>query len=574
MSHAVLGSEQAASEKPVGPELSHRVLSVLTALALLIILPALWTRTTQTTPALGILVSLGYLGAIGLGAAALVVRDTVHLRRVDLTTLVMSIVLELGQIPHLLSSHYRYSEDEGPLTAAAIRVLEHGHSPYGVHWPHQVGPLPTQLLNGRIIDVFPYPPLSAILGAVLGKIHQAWASPAVIDVFAMVVLVILIYRLMPVPLRPLAVLLGFALTFVAPKGWQGTPVVLSLPLILLTLWQWVEVGKTGRLTRADVGRALCLGLASSSQQLVWFIIPFLVVGMYSLHRDRLGRKPVLRMIATYLLVAAAPFVVINLPFAITSFHAWYVDVGSVITEHEIPLGVGIPMLIVNALPGSGNLQIFTAVGALAYLAGLIWFGQQVRRLAPALLVLAMLPFLFTIRSLDTYEAAFAPLAVLAAIGTWPPGLAGEDRPGLVIRRARWRLVPAAVAAVAFIALIVGLALPPPLKMTITTAQVGVKNHLNRLIVIVHNTSSHLLTPYFLTYRAGNDGHFWHRDVGPKSIRPGQTVTYLLRPLKHKYATLADKGPIRLVVVTNQPQTVASVTVHLDPTYMHRKHTHT
>jgi hypothetical protein len=236
----------------------------------------------------------------------------------------------------------------------------------------------------------------------------------------------------------------------------------------------------------------------------------------------------------------------------------------VITEHEIPLGVGIPMLMVNALRGSGNLQVFTAVGGLAYLALLIWFGQQARRLAPALLVLAMLPFLFTVRSLDTYEAAFAPLAILAAIGTWPIGEPADERPGLIIEKPRWRRLPAAVGVLAFIALIVGLTFPPPMKMTITTAQVGHKGFLRRIIVVVHNTSSHLLTPYFLTYRAGNDGHFWHRMSGPKSVRPGQTVTYLLRPQKRKYAVISNKGPIRLIAVTNQPETVTAIAIHPDP----------
>ena len=54
--------------------------------------------------------------------------------------------------------------------------------------------------------------------------------------------------------------------------------------------RWPDIGRAGRLRRSDLLRAACLGAACATQQLAWFVAPFLLVGLFALRRGELPAR--------------------------------------------------------------------------------------------------------------------------------------------------------------------------------------------------------------------------------------------------------------------------------------------
>jgi hypothetical protein len=320
------------------------------------------------------------------------------------------------------------------------------------------------------------------------------------------------------------------------------------------------------------------------------------------------------MIAAYLAVAAAPFAVLNLPFAVVGFHDWFEQLASVITQHTIPLGVGVPLLTIDVLSGSGDLEAFAISAALVYLALLVIFAVRIDRLAPALVLLAMLPLMFTVRSLEAYETVFAPLAVLIAIGVRSGPLrpdrdplpaaipdpepaptrspiapvpittslfdpapttdlsptplatpaAPESIPPSPLPMAqpllgRWNLIAPVLAVASFAALLVGLATPGPLKLQVAYADHTPAGRIDGLSVTAHNASGHVVTPHFLIYAGGTPGNFWIVTSGPTSLEPGATARFVLWAPLRSDDVAADEAA-RLLAVADRPGTVSAVSI--------------
>ena len=67
--------------------------------------------------------------------------------------------------------------------------------------------------------------------------------------------------------------------------------------------RWPDIGRAGRLRRSDLLRAACLGAACATQQLAWFVAPFLLVGLFALRRGELPARRAFGTVASFAGVA-------------------------------------------------------------------------------------------------------------------------------------------------------------------------------------------------------------------------------------------------------------------------------
>jgi hypothetical protein len=250
---------------PVG--VARRAVSLLALLVLFQGLP-----TALRASALG----RGYLTAgfgvlygllLATAVAVLLARRRAGLARLDVLVLALAVV-RLGLL--LASStgpgKHVYHDDEGALVTMAARSLAAGGHVYGVHFVRTTavfGINLTPLVGGGWADTFGYPPLSVLLTAPLVHVLPSWVPVAgLVSLGGLVLAAVVMFRLLPEAVRPGATLLLFGVSWMFPYAREGYPVFLTLAPLAVVVARWTRVGVGGRLSRADLGTAACLGLAS------------------------------------------------------------------------------------------------------------------------------------------------------------------------------------------------------------------------------------------------------------------------------------------------------------------------
>jgi hypothetical protein len=543
----------------------HRALSVVAAASLLVGLRTIWINATTDGAGFGLIVTLCYFAVLSLIVAALCCRDRRSLVRIDLLVLVVASLIELTDLHRFVVRSFTYDVDEGVLTAHAMTALRHGVNPYRPAWPHAVSLFPTQLMGGGIVDRFDYPPLSAVLGAAAGLVWHGLATPAVLDGVALLAAGVIMFVAFPPRWRPLAVLVTFGIGFDATRAASGDPAVIALPFLAVALWQWPKVGAGGELGRSGIVRAVCLGLAAATQQLAWFIVPFVVVGMWRVRRGELPPRQAATVIGRCLAISAATFAVVNLPFAIAGPVDWWQGVTSVLTQHAVIYGPGLAMISDNILPVSGALGFYNYATGLLYIAFLVMFAVGIKRFGTAAAVLPMAVFLLSVRSQDTYYLVFAPVWIMTAVTTSRADFASAPPLSLPTSMPTWLHRPRTLRGAtiglyipALACLIVAVATPRPLHMRVlsTTADAA---SVAEISVDVLNTSSHLVAPHFVLVTRAEIGRYWRVATGPSALRPGQQARYELLAPVGGTPSVPDAS-MRLVAVSDDPQTISTVVV--------------
>lgn len=540
----------------------HRVLSVVTAASLIAGLRAIWINATSGGARFGLVVTLCYLALFLLLVAALCVRGRRSLVRVDLGVLAVALVIELIQIHRSVVERLAFTGDEGTLSAHALSALRHGHNPYALSWPQAVTSFPTQLMGGGIVDRFTYPPLGIVLGAAAGLVWHSLASPVVITGLALMATSVIMFVVFPRELRPLAVLVIFGITFETARAGNGAPAVIALPFLVVTLWQWPRTGAGGRLARAGIARAVCLGLAAATQQLAWFIVPFVLVGMWRVRRGELSRRQTAAVLARYLGVSLAVFAVVNVAFAIVGLGDWWRGLTSVLTQHAVIYGPGLAMLSGNVLRGSGALDFYSYATGFLYIAFLLVFAVRIRRFGTLVAVLPMIVFFLSIRSEDTYYVVFAPLWIVTTVTTSRADFAAAREmplPAWLRRPVAFRAATAALFVPTVACLLVAILTPPPLRMQVVSTVATNPGRVDQINVIVHNSSGHAVEPHFALVAHANLGIYWRVGQGPPTLLAGQSATYqLLAPGVGPPFTQASTA--RLDALSDDPQTLSSAQV--------------
>ena len=220
-----------------------------------------------------------YLGILGVAALALMVKSRRGLIRVDALILAIASILVVGG---LILQHK--PSDEGTLVAQAARSLLGGGQVYGVAWPQlfsQQNIPVTWTMNGGADYTFGYPPLAALLVAPALLFASFPAADSIVTTLVLLIGAVVLWRMLPVDWRSggTAVMLGFP--FLPHYARLGYPAVIAMVLLIPVVIRWPAIGAGGRLSRGDVLRAVCLGAACATQQLAWFVAPFLLVGLFA-----------------------------------------------------------------------------------------------------------------------------------------------------------------------------------------------------------------------------------------------------------------------------------------------------
>ena len=440
-------------------------------------------------------------------------------------------------VPQAVSIHVRryYTTDSAAFNQLATRALLHGKDPYETSMASAANLLNppshfwTYLANGGHITQVSYPAGSFLLEApamALGFHHELadWT-----DLVAWLVAGILLFLLLPVGLRWLAVLVFMAASFVGSFSAGGTD-ALFIPFLIVAVWRWDRFGTgTGAGLAGWVG-PVALGLACAVKQTPWFCLPLLLIGL-GIEATRRGEAP-WRVPTRYLVVVVGVFAACNLPFVIWGPRAWADSVLLPFTKPLVADGQGLVTVALHGLTGGVVLPLLSVAAALAYVALLAAFVVWYPALKLVWLFVLPLVLLVPGRSFSSYLIDFFPAALVAAVSVVGVPRSEVLDAGSAVRRWVARsavfvplLASAAVCVVAFTSAPLDLSV-----VAIHTSQATLR--LDSVTITVHNSTGHQVTPHFLVDTGEQHPMgFWTQVTpgGQLELAAGATATVLLRP---------------------------------------------
>lgn len=513
---------------------AHRLLSLLALLSLFGIAFSAWGAPVQV-PVTGVLVAIIYGAGLVLVVGVMSAQDSRTLGRLDLAVCGLALIALSGQALTNLYMNPGYGTDEAAFQQAAAVLLLHGHDPYGANL---IGALSqyrvpiqyaTSLLNGRTVSTFGYPSLPILVAALAVLITGGTQAVPVSDVVLLMFTTVAVFFMLPVNRRPVAILTCVGLPILFGFAASGVNAIICMALLSVAAYKWSSVGATGRLTRSNLLSAIALGLAVATQQIAWFIAPFLIVSIFLLRSEELGNRQAAKLTARYCGWVAAAFLTVNVPFIAWSFKAWLSSVAAPVTQHAIPYGQGLIDLTLFFHIGGGDIKAYETSAALLYVALLALFVLNFRTLARACFALPLIPFFYSSRSLAEYFMTPIAVLVVSLITVSPESVSAVSPLHLPsILAGRRRLVSAALFAPAFVLLSLALASPGPLVITVTNMNTtGQLESVWKMSVRVHNRSSLSLQPHFATNSVGQASTFWNILSGPHALAPHATGNYVL-----------------------------------------------
>lgn len=545
----------------------HRALTLVAVISLFIGTRSAWTDAVASRLPVAGIITACYAGILLCGVLALAVRGGRALARVDLGVLALAVVLVLcGYWLHHAGS------DEGVLTAKAAHEILRGHLIYGQPWPQLFGPhgIPvTKTMSGGADYTYAYPPLTALLAAPVYAVVHSAAAATLVTTGALIAGSVLLWIMLPRPWRPAAtaVCLGFGL--LPAYARDGYPAIVALALLVPVVVRWPATGSGGRLGRGGVLRAVCLGAACATQQLAWFLTPFLLIGLYAVRRGELTPRAALTVLARHTGVAALTWAAVNAYFAAQNPHDWLTGLLLPLTQKGILHGQGVMDISYYFTDGSSRLDYYSYGSVLLLLGLLAATLLFVRRLGPALTVLPWLAFYFAVRSQDGYFILMTPLwlAAAATVPTtafataWQPRL---PRP-LTGRRAAAAL-SAGLLAPAVVCVGVAAAAPPPLRMSVTARLTDRPHHAHAITAVTVrtvNTTGTALPPHFASRTGQGASGWWTVTSGPATLAPHAVATYVLKPPDGPYRPPGGRHPrLYLIAVTGTPMTITTADIPL------------
>jgi hypothetical protein len=395
----------------------HRGLTLAAVMGLIVNTRGFWNAHVLSRPWLALVITVAYLVMLVAAVAALSAPRHRELGRVDIGVLVTAIVIKIVAAWNGIAGLKKLTVDEGMLMDAAARGLAKGRNPYTSTWPKIDPGLPTQLMDGRTVFDFGYPPLGVEIGAVVQRIFPSLVGIVLVAWLAMLATVLIVFFAAPKPLRPIATLGVLGLGTFTAYADNAYPSVIALPFLCLALWGWSRIGREGKLGWFGLVRAAALGAACSIHQLGWFLALFLVVGLVVLRLPELGLGRTFNLMLRYGGTALSVFFVSSLPFIITSPHAWLTGVFEPLLQHAVPHGQGLVGITHYVIGGSGALDLYGWATQLLLLALLVAFAFHLRTIGPAIAVLPWMIFMVSTRSQDGYWLLTMPLWLVALVTT-------------------------------------------------------------------------------------------------------------------------------------------------------------
>ena len=460
-----------------------------------------------------------------------------------------------------------YSTDEAAFVHGAADLLLHGHDPYGasllqslarfgvpsIYW--------TYTMSGGVVSTLGYPSLPVLVAAPFVGLVGSGQAVAFADVAVLLIAIVTTFIALPRPWRSLAVLLCVGFPSLEGFAAAGMSVVVMLPALIVVARNWTRVGDGGRLVRRDRLTAVALGLALSTNQLAWFIAPFILVGILLLRQGTLGRRRALALTGRYAGLAGLTFLTLNAPFIVWGASAWLRGVAAPLEQHALPYGQGLVGLTSALGLGGGAVDMYTYAGVAVYLGLLVLFAARFRMLARSCFILPLLALFVSGRSLSEYWLLLAAPIVVAALAADGVSLAAAAElrwPTRVRWRAPSRIVLPALFAPAAALLAAALLVPAPLSLGILRVAVNRPDTaVVRLWVAVRNLTGEPLRPHFAINSSGQASPFWRIESGPAVLAAGADARYVLGAID---VDPAIAGPFRLQAVTGSPRTLSSSSV--------------
>ncbi|HQU25974.1 MAG TPA: hypothetical protein PLS29_02970 [Acidimicrobiales bacterium] len=362
---------------------------------------------------------------------------------------VASLVAVVAVNAPLLAASAHFSTDAAAFNQRAAVLALHGVDPYRVAFHGtgvQLDPAAdywTYTLNGGHVDHLSYPAGSFLFVVPFVALGLTHLTTDWVDLAAWLVSAVALYLLSPRRVRWLAPLLVLATMF-TPLFTFGDTDALYVPFLILAAWHRERfVDETApRIVRWLA--PLALGVACAIKQTPWFTVPFFTMGVgYAAAGARRRVGPV---VARYLGLVAAPFVVLNLPYALWDPRAWLRGVLLPLRAPLVPDGQGLVSLVTHGVVHvlhPGDLQLAGAV--LVALLVVAYLGWPDRLERAWLFVLPLVLFVPS-RSLSTYLVDFTPAAMAGVLS----GAAAPVGPRLPGRVARPVLALGAFAAAALV----------------------------------------------------------------------------------------------------------------------------
>ncbi|MEU1463195.1 hypothetical protein ABZ467_21370 [Streptomyces sp. NPDC005727] len=544
-----------------GPAQWHRVLTLLADVSLFIGTRSLWSQAATHNLFLVAVVSLCYVSILTGGVLALTVRRTRSLARLDLMVLLTALTLTACAwwLNHA-------GGDEAVLTAQAARELVAGHPVYGQPWPwlfHGPNVALTPTIEGGYDFTYGYPPLAPLLAAPLLWVGGGGAPATAAATIALVTGAVLLWRLLPVPWRSAATMVCLGFGFLPGYARSGYPAIPAMVLLIPVVVGWPRIGRGGRLGTPGIARAVCLGAACATQQLPWFVAPFLLAGIHAVRRGELGGRAATAVCARILGIAATTWLLVNTYFIVHEPGPWLDGVALPLTQGAVLHGQGLVDVSLYFTHGSDHLDRYGHASALLAAALLALYVLFVRRLGPAATVLPWCAFYVATRSQDGYYLMMTPLWLAAAVTVPLSDFANAWQP-----RPRWlrgpRRRPALAGAAALLVLpaLVSAALAatgrPPLRMDVTAARRATAQSLSGLSLRVTNSGGTALTPHYMLTTSHGMSRYWTLTRGPATIAAHSTASVELRAPSGRF-TLPDAvgAKLRLRAFTGDPQTLST-----------------
>ncbi len=457
----------------------------------------------------------------------------------------------------LLAASAHFSTDAAAFNQRAAVLALHGVDPYRVAFHGtgvQLDPAAdywTYTLNGGHVDHLSYPAGSFLFVVPFVALGLTHLTTDWVDLAAWLASAVALYWLSPRRVRWLAPLLVLATMF-TPLFTFGDTDALYVPFLILAAWH------RERFVDASAPRALrwlaplALGVACSIKQTPWFTVPFFAmgVGYAAAAAGRRAGPAVVR----YLALAAVPFAVLNLPYALWDPRAWLHGVLLPLRSPLVPDGQGLVSLVTHGVVHvlhPGDLQLAGVVlVALLVVAYLRWPDRLERTW---LFVLPLVLFVPS-RSLSTYLVDFTPAAVAGVLsgGPTPRG------PRLARRVARPALAVGALGAAAFV--VVAFTASP---LSVRVDRVVAIDHAQFLgpvtLTLVNDGTSALHVHVIAEVGAGHPVGFWRPRSGNGVV--GAHVTervtfvpprFLLAPRRGESWLIEVMSASPALVVTTPP----------------------
>src|SRR5665213_2521329 len=422
-----------------------------------------------------------------------------------------------------------YGTDAAAFDQYAASLALHGVNPYtqsmspGLAQFHVPEVFRTYRLDGSSVDGLSYPAGSFLLYMPALAAGLKIQAANVVDLAFWSLSGLLLWRMLPRNCSWVGGIIMSAAVYVSFMV-GGLTDALFVPFILIAVYRWDRFGDKAERSFARWIGPVALGIACSIKQTPWFVVLYLVIGIWLEHRAA-GTRP-LRVVGRYCAVTFATFVVINLPFLASSPGAWMRGTLLPLVEPTIPDGQGLIDLTIFDHLGGGRLWLYTIAGLAFTVLAVFAFCLRYSALKQAWVPLVAVSFFLPTRSFGSY-------LFMLVLGGLTVGLAVS-------------------------ALVTRAPLAMHIMATQSTGQVGT---IDQVTVTVANRTDHVQRPHFTVEAAGHATTFWNPvDLAGRSLVPQigahAAATFVLRA-PNTGSMPAVSTPMFVMAFTSGPSAIST-----------------